>query len=152
MKNPIIAAVLALSLAAGSVHADGGGSSGGSSYEAKSLPEGIASLVENGDYEGAITELDAFIIDESRNPDAWNLLGYSQRQLGMYDESMRSYKKALKLDKKHLGALEYQGELYLKLDKVRKAEKNLKKLAKYCGDCEQHAKLKSAIEAHQASS
>ena len=137
-------------LATATVHADGGGSSG-SSYDAKSLPEAIPALVENGDYEGAIAELDAFIVDESRNADAWNLLGYSQRQLGMYEESMRSYKKALKLDRKHLGALEYQGELYLKLDEVKKAKKNLKKLAKYCGDCEQHEKLKSAIEEHESS-
>ena len=33
------------------------------------------------------------------------------------------YNKALAIDKKHLGANEYLGELYLKVDKPKKAKK-----------------------------
>ncbi len=61
-------------------------------------------------------------------------------------KSLRSYRKALSLDPQHLGAHEYLGELYLMMNKPEKAKKQLKKLRRYCGDCEQAEELSEAIE------
>lgn len=141
---------LALILAIPLAQADVGGSSSSSGYESEDLPDSIVELVNAEDFAAAIPALEDFIADESRNADAWNLLGYSQRKMGLFDDSGKSYKKALKLDKKHLGALEYQGELYLNLDNAKKAKKNLKKLKKLCGNCEEYQHLAEAIEKYEA--
>ncbi len=124
-------------------------SSGGSSEPARAVPAEIASMVEQENYPDAIVALNEFIEDESKNADAWNYLGYSQRKVGMLDESLKSYKKALKLDKKHLGAHEYIGELYLTLDELKKAKYHLKKLSKYCDNCEEYKDLEEAIAAFE---
>ena len=121
-------------------------------YEAKALPLEIQAMVEGGQYENAISALNDFIEGEKKSPDAWNFLGYSLRKVGLFEDSLSAYKKALRLDKYHLGANEYIGELYLTLDKPRKAKKHLKRLRKECGDCEQHAKLAAAIEKYEADS
>ena len=71
---------------------------------------------------------------------------------GDLDASLKSYKTALRLDRKHLGANAYIGELYLMMNNLSKANKYLKKLNKYCGDCEQYQDLKAAVEQHQANS
>ncbi len=128
--------------------ADVGGSSS-TSYVAQALPTEIAAMVEGEQFENAISALNDFIDVESKNADAWNYLGYSLRKVGLYQDSLKAYKKALKLDKKHLGAHEYIGELYLTLGQPQQAEKHLKKLAKYCGDCEQYQKLAAAIQSNQ---
>jgi tetratricopeptide (TPR) repeat protein len=131
------------------IYAAGGG---GSDSSADPLPDGIPALVENGQYQEAIIALEDFISDEKRNADAWNYLGYSQRKVGLLDESLKSYKKALKLDRKHLGANEYIGELYLMLNDPKKAKKHLKRLSKYCGDCEQYQDLDQAIDKYEQGS
>lgn len=125
---------------------------GGSSTPPKELPDNIVALVDAENYDQAINELDAFISDESDNADAWNYLGYSQRNIGLLDDSLVSYKKALKLDRKHLGAHEYIGELYLTMNDAKAAKKHLKKLRRYCGDCEQYQDLAEAIEKFEADS
>ena len=122
-----------------------GGSSGGSG-DPDPVPDKIVRLVESEQYERAIAELKTFVKTEKKNPDAWNWLGYSQRTVGDLKASLKSYKKALRLDRKHLGANEYLGELYVMLGNMKKANKQLKKLAKYCGDCEQYKKLEQVIE------
>ena len=67
--------------------------------------------------------------------------------------AMRAYaEKALKLDRKHLGAREYLGELYLVMGEPGKAAKQLKKLKSYCGECEQYSKLEQAINNYQDNS
>ena len=133
--------------------ADGNsGSSGSSTGYAQSLPPSIPALVDEQQYNEAIDALNTFISEESRNADAWNLLGYSLRKVELYDDSLKAYKKALKLDGKHLGAREYIGELYLTLGKPRKARKQLKKLNKYCGNCEQYINLLEAIKKYEENS
>ena len=101
------------------------------SPSAQALPAGIAEMVGSEQHDKAIIELEKFIETESRNADAWNLLGYSQRKVGLLDDSLVSYKKALKLDRKHIGAHEYIGELYLTMENPDKAKYHLKKLKKY---------------------
>ena len=91
--------------------------------------------------------LKKFLEKNENSADAWNYLGYSERKIGLYDDSMKSYKNALKINKKHLGALEYQGELFVLLGDLKNAKKNLKKIGKYCGlDCAEYLELQEVIE------
>ena len=56
------------------------------------------------------------------------------------------YEKALVLSPKHKGALEYQGEMFLTLGQLEKAESNLKKLEKICFlGCDEEKMLKESI-------
>lgn len=93
--------------------------------------------------------LDALKLIDAKYPnsaDVNNLLGYANRNLKKYSESAKYYAKALKLDPKHLGALEYQGELFLMTNKLRSAKANLAKLKKLCGtSCEEYIDLQKAI-------
>jgi Flp pilus assembly protein TadD len=129
------------------VYADGGG---GSSKPPEPVPAEITQLIDTEQYDKAEKELKLFVRKEKKNADAWNWLGYSQRSIGDLEGSLKSYKTALRLDRKHLGANEYLGELYIMLGEMKKAKKQLKKLAKYCGDCEQHQKLAEVINNAEA--
>lgn len=80
------------------------------------------------------------------NADVNNLLGYTSRKLKLYSLSATYYTKALKIDPKHLDAIEYQGELFLATNKTAMAKKNLIKLENICGvNCSQYKELKKAI-------
>ncbi|MDB5657861.1 MAG: Tetratricopeptide 2 [Cypionkella sp.] len=97
------------------------------------------------DYAGALPLLDQLTKDQPENADAWNLRGYANRKLGNMDVAAVSYTTALKLNPGHLGALEYQGELYLELGQTDAAMSNLKTLQGLCGDCEEANELAEAI-------
>jgi tetratricopeptide (TPR) repeat protein len=45
--------------------------------------------------------------------EAWNLLGYTSRRLGDYEESLTAYDKALALQPDYPEAIEYRAELFL---------------------------------------
>ena len=69
---------------------------------------------------------------------------------GKWDSMVRvdsSIKKALQLDPRHKGALEYQGELFIKTNKKELAEKNLILLKNICGtSCSEYKKLEKALK------
>ena len=57
-----------------------------------------------------------------------------------------NYEKALKIDPKHKGTLEYQGEMFITLGQLDKAKANLKKLSSVCFlGCDEEKKLKNSI-------
>jgi len=94
----------------------------------------------------AIADLTAIVKASPSSADAYNLLGYSYRNAGNYDRAGQAYAKALKLDPKHTGALEYQGVLFLKLGQKDKAQANLDKIKGICGTtCEAYTDLAKAI-------
>ena len=97
------------------------------------------------DYTGALRLLDQLTTDQPDNADAWNLRGYANRKLGNMDVAAASYTTALKLNPGHLGALEYQGEMFLELGQTDAAMSNLKTLQELCGDCEEASDLAEAI-------
>ena len=99
------------------------------------------------DYAAAKPILVQLTLDEPDNADAWNLLGYSNRKLGMMDAAAVAYETALKLNPQHLGALEYQGEMYVETGMIDKAKANLAMLKSVCGDCEQYEDLEKALGA-----
>ena len=89
------------------------------------------------------------VADNPKNADGYNLLGYSSRWLGKYDEAFAAYDKALALDPKHKGALEYSGMAYLKVNQKEKAEAQLAKLKAICTTCEETTDLTKAIAAYK---
>ncbi len=89
------------------------------------------------------------VAENPKNADAYNLLGYSSRWLGKYDEAFAAYDKALALDPKHKGALEYSGVAYLKVNQKSKAEAQLAKLKTICARCEETTDLAKAIAAYK---
>jgi tetratricopeptide (TPR) repeat protein len=45
--------------------------------------------------------------------EGWNMLGFTSRKLGEYEESLKAYEKALALSPNYPEAIEYRAELYL---------------------------------------
>ncbi len=81
------------------------------------------------------------------NADINNYYGFIYRKMGEYGKSGQFYKKALQLDPRHKGALEYQGELFIKTNKTDMAEKNLALLKSICGtSCTEYKKLEKALK------
>jgi len=62
--------------------------------------------------------------------EAWNMLGYTSRRLGDYEESFQAYDKALALQPNYPEAIEYRAELFLltgRLPQVKEAYASLQK-------------------------
>ena len=106
------------------------------------------SLISAKNYRQALVELKRVDRVVVNNADVNNLLGFASRKLGQYSQAGLYYVKALKINPNHLGALEYQGELFLIQKKVKLAQQNLAKLKGLCGtSCEEYVDLKKAITA-----
>ncbi len=105
------------------------------------------------DFKSAVTQLTQAVRELPNDADAESMLGYSYRKLGIFDKSLEHYQRALKLDSNHLYAHEYLGELYLDMNQLGNAEKQLAALKKACpffGKCEEYDDLKKAIDAYKA--
>ena len=106
----------------------------------------IRDLVAKKNFTAALAALKIADKDFPNNADINNLLGYTARNLKQYANAATYYTKALKIDPNHLGALEYQGELFMLTKKSAQAKKNLAKLKSLCGlTCEEYLDLKKAI-------
>ena len=88
------------------------------------------------------------IIQKNPNDaDIHNYMGFSFRKKGLLQKSAYHYDRALDINPKHLGALEYQGELYIALGEIEKAKFNLRKIDDICWtQCSELRKLKQAID------
>ena len=104
-------------------------------------------FIEQGKYTKAINILKELEKESSKDADVQNYLGFSYRKIGNLDLAAVHYNKALILDPKHKGALEYQGEMFLTLNQVDKAKQNLEKLDKICFlGCKEMDKLELSIK------
>ena len=151
------AAVFAIFAGAAPVAAAGsGGSSGGSSASALQIQDEIRAaqrFINSGRYSSAIQTLRAVVQQDKQNADAYNLLGFASRKLEKTEDAARYYEAALEIKPDHLGALEYQGELFLMIDEPDKANANLEKLLELCGmDCHEYLDLKADIASFQGGS
>ena len=105
--------------------------------------------IEAKDFKSAVGHLTKAIQENSKDADAHSMLGFTYRKLGTFDKSMEHYQTALKLEPNHRTAREYLGELYLDMNQLPNAEKELAALKKACpwfGKCEEYDDLKEAIE------
>ena len=86
-------------------------------------------------------------MQDPKNADAWNMLGYSSRWAGKYPEAFDAYAKALALDPKHRGANSYLGVAYVRTNDLAKARTQLAKVESICGnkDCDEYKLLDKAI-------
>ena len=125
-----------------------GSSSNSNDDKTKSLAFSSAEkLINKKQFSDAILKLNDALASDSKNADIYNYLGFSHRKLGKMEQAAIYYNKALEINPKHKGALEYQGEMYLTLNKINKAEENLKKLDKICFlGCSEFDKLKKSIK------
>ena len=130
------------------VGAASNGSSGGASGTSEDIDfRNGRTAVEAKRYEDAIVLLRRAVSRDANNADALNLLGYSHRKLGRFEESHDWYEKALTVNPNHRGANEYLGELYLQTGNLEKAEAQLARLDKICFfGCDEYDELKEAIE------
>ncbi|MBP1807568.1 tetratricopeptide repeat protein [Rubellimicrobium aerolatum] len=116
----------------------------GSDAPSASLAPAQAAL-DGGDWNGAIALLNPVVQAEPRNADALNLMGYALRNAGRLDQAASFYAAALAANPRHRGALEYQGELFLRQGNVAGARANLAKLQQACGSCGEERDLAAAI-------
>lgn len=68
---------------------------------------------KNNDFQGALIFFEAALSEDRNNPDILNMLAHTQRKLGMIDEALANYKKALELRPRFPEAREYLGEAYI---------------------------------------
>lgn len=61
-------------------------------------------LIQDGDFEQALSYLDQAVIIEPNNPDILNKKGIALRALGRYDEALECFNKSLHLDPRDLDA------------------------------------------------
>ena len=105
------------------------------------------------DYKAAVGHLTKAVKELPDDADAQSMLGYSYRKIGSFDKSMEHYQRALKIDGSHRSAHEYLGELYLDMNQLANAEKQLAALKKACpffGRCEEYDDLKEAVDKYKA--
>lgn len=102
-------------------------------------------------YAAAVAELRK--VDGANNADWHNLMGYALRKSSPpdLDGAQRHYDTALRLNPKHLGALEYSGELALMKGDLATAEQRLATISRLCSSpCEALDDLKLAIARYKA--
>ena len=142
------AAVLWLALTgAGAVHAAGSDDA----YAAAPGPlQSAVDAIRAERYADAIKLLEPYTLQNARDADGFNWLGYAYRKSGQLPLAFARYERALALDPQHRGAHEYIGEAYLQDGRPERAEQHLQRLQQLCGGCEEYLDLKSAIAEHRA--
>jgi tetratricopeptide (TPR) repeat protein len=127
------------------------GSDSGSYSNSMSEPQGpfakAYQLIASKKYVEAYKELKSVVAPNKRD-DLNNLLGFTARKSGNLEAAAKYYDKALEINPKHVGALQYQGELFITLGEIEKAKQNLEKIGKLCWlfPCSEEKLLETAIE------
>jgi tetratricopeptide (TPR) repeat protein len=103
-----------------------------------------ATIYQRHDYATAIAQLKA--LKRNDHPDVANLIGYSNRKLGNYEESKVWYEAALKADPSHVRTWQYYGLWQLEQGREAQAKVHLDKIASICGtSCPEYRSLAEAM-------
>ncbi len=78
------------------------------------------------------------------DPDTLNLLGFSHRKIGDFENAEIYYSLGLEIDPKHVGINEYMGELFVATNRMDEARKRLAVLQS-C-NCKEYNELKQVID------
>lgn len=106
--------------------------------------------IEKKDWPTAIASLKKVVARDGKNADAFNYLGYAQRNAGDIDNALLAYAKALEINPEHKGAHEYMGEAYLLQKNLPKAEELLGRLDRICTfGCAEYRELKAKVAAYK---
>lgn len=138
--------ITVLSLASIAAPAFAVGTDDNSASAAPSAYDEAKAALDSGNYAAALPMLAALVKSEPQSANAWNLLGFTHRKLGQFDDAATAYAAALRINPEHRGALEYQGELYIQTGQPEKARFNAAKLHQLCGDCAEYEDLESALK------
>ena len=105
-----------------------------------------AMIYQNNDYAGGMAKLKSLGRDE--HPDVANLIGFTSRKLGRYDDAKHWYEKALAGDPNHAVTWSYYGMWHAEQGNLLKARDHLTKLASLCGGthCREYVMLKEVID------
>jgi tetratricopeptide (TPR) repeat protein len=99
------------------------------------------------DFQAALVELKPMLVTHE-HADIYNFYAFALRKTGDMKQAATYYAKALDYDANHLGALEYQGEMFVQLGQMDRAKANLAKLVLLCPTgCEEREDLEMAIKA-----
>jgi tetratricopeptide (TPR) repeat protein len=104
-----------------------------------------AMIYQQHDYTAGIDKLKSLGHDD--NADVANLIGYSSRKLGRYDDSKVWYERALVSDPAHARTWSYYGMWHAEQGNLLKARDFLAKVETLCGTkCREYTELKGVIE------
>ena len=139
------------------VHADGGGSNGGSKQsETSSNPQKVQAdyeagyrLVKAEQYKDAIKAFKKVLKEDPTHAMAYTNMAYSYRKLGQYKEAVALYEKALALEPNLAEAHEYIGEAFVALGQLEDAKRHLAILEKL--DPKMAEDLRAEIDRHKRS-
>ena len=111
----------------------------------------ILNLINQGKYEEAKRNLLVIIKKDEEDAEAYNLLGYIERQLQNYILAIKFYKRALAINNDFIGAHHYIAMAYLELDDIEKAKYHLNRLDLIClFGCEDYFEVKNKIKLYEA--
>ena len=143
-------AVVSISLGAQTAFGAGGDSGYAASTKKPAGYNEAVALIAAEKYQEAIPPLQSAEKLAKTDADIQNLLGFVHRKTGKLDAAGGYYQRALEINPKHKGALEYQGELFLMRGDKDAAQANLAKLDKICWlGCSEYDDLKKAIAESQ---
>jgi Tetratricopeptide repeat len=104
-----------------------------------------ATIYQQNDYAGGIDKLKALGRDD--HPDVANLIGFSSRKLGRYDDAKLWYERALAADPRHARTWSYYGMWHAEQGNLLKARDFLATVEGLCGtQCREYTELKGVIE------
>jgi tetratricopeptide (TPR) repeat protein len=105
-----------------------------------------AMIYQQHEYVAAIDKLKSLGHDD--NADVANLIGYSSRKLGRYEDSKLWYERALAADPDHTVTWSYYGMWHAEQGNLLKAKEYLAKVQSLCGNtkCREYTELKGVIE------
>lgn len=110
-----------------------------------------ATIYEQHDYAAAIPQLRA--LDQDDRADVANLIGYSYRKLGQYEQSKEWYERALAADPRHVRTWQYYGLWQVEQGHRDRAEYHLKKIEEIAGkDNEDYRNLAAALASNRPGS
>lgn len=110
----------------------------------------VRAKIKAKDFNAALAELTPMLASY-QHADVYNLMGFSLRKTGDYQQAYTFYRKALDFDPNHKGALEYLGELYVEMGQLENAKENVVRLKGLCpSGCEELADLEKAVSGASA--
>tara|TARA_B100001059_G_scaffold81091_2_gene79030 strand:+ start:14807 stop:15220 length:414 start_codon:yes stop_codon:yes gene_type:complete len=111
----------------------------------------ILKFINQGEYIKAKKNLLVIIKKDEGDAEAYNLLGYAERQLQNYISAIKFYKKALTINNDFIGAHHYIAMAYLELDDIEKAKYHLNQLDLIClFGCKDYFEVKNKVEFYEA--
>jgi tetratricopeptide (TPR) repeat protein len=106
----------------------------------------VRAKIKAKDFQSALAELKPMLVTHE-HADIYNFYAFALRKTGDLKQAATYYAKALDYDANHLGALEYQGEMFVELGQLDKAKANLARLVTLCPTgCEEREDLEQAIK------